>query len=394
MKLKRCRKWLAMFCVLLFAVGTVVPAYAATSSFDSAYADASFKMFSKVTKQGTNVLISPVSVMTAVSMAENGAYGKTRTEMETVFDGLSTSKTTNGLSNMINRLSGESKYYIFRSPCSIWYNKKYLKLSSSYKNKMMKAYSAKVSALSASNGAAKINEWVSNATNKKIKSIINSIDPSMAAILVNASYFKGEWSEPYSGSVNYKFTYSDGSSKKVPMLEGTESEYIAFKGATGFVKRYMGGKVSFVAILPPKGTTPEQFVKQVSGKDFLKAYRNRKTSNVTVRTRLPKFKYTFSKSLKKSLQCLGMKSAFLRSADFRSMGQGDVYINDVLHKTYISLDEKGTEAAGVTAVMMAACCMPPETMEYKNVYLNRPFIYEIVETSTGNPLFIGIVNKP
>ena len=374
------------------ACQAAVPATAAT--FAEAYADVAFDLLGNCAKNGKNTMISPASVFFAVNMAENGAAGKTRKEMEDAFGQISTKKTTSQLSKLSRRLSA-SKSVDFWSPCAIWYAKGLVTLRKPYSDVIRKAYGAVPKASAFDEGTVKdINSWVSSNTNGKINSIIDKLDPLDRLVLVNATYFKGEWADPYSGSRKRKFTKNGGETKKVPMLEGIESEYFEVGGAKCFAKKYIGGEFSFVAILPAKGTTVRSFLSKTDGKDVLKAYRRRKTSGIAVKTRLPKFRYSFSASMKKPLMKLGVKTAFASSADFSKMTKTKVHVDDVLHKTFIEVDEKGTEAAAVTAVIAKANSVLNPPAETKTVYLNRPFIYEIVETATGLPVFIGIVNDP
>ena len=379
----------------VFLLGSAVPASASTDkSFREIYADTSFRLLKNTAKAGKNCMISPVSALVAVNTAQIGSSGRTRREMEKAFGGLKTKKATTALSKLTKRVSG-SKAVTFRSPCAVWSAKGAVTVKKSYTRAIQKAYDAEVKSVEFNSDAvSEINDWVSDKTEKKIPSIINQLDPLDRVVIVNATYFKGDWADPYTGSVKRKFTRRNGSTKKVPMLEGSEHEYFEVGGAKCFAKPYSGGTCSFVAILPKKGTSIKSFLAKTSGSEILKAYTKRKTSDVLVKTRIPKFKHTFSASLKTPLKKLGIRTAFSDTATFHYLTNTGIHIDDILHKTFIALDEKGTEAAAVTAVVMKANSMFIPSPEVKTVYLNRPFIYEIVETKTGLPLFVGIVNDP
>ena len=394
MLMKGIRKFIALALAVSTAASVSAPVSAAGKSFNDVYADSSFSLLRHSMKSGRNCLISPASAFVAVSMAQLGASGKTRSEMEKAFGGLSTEKTASGLSKLVRRAS-KSGTAVFRCPSSVWYRKKAVSVKESYASVLKKRYSASIKGADFNSRTARdVNSWVSRNTEGKIKSVIDRINPSDRIILVNAAYFKGQWLEPYSGAKKRKFTKQNGNSEKVPMLEGSENEYFEVGGAKCFAKEYAGGRFSFVAVLPPKGTSVKSFLSKTSGSDVMKAYKGRRTSDVVVRTRIPKFRYSFETSLKKPLGKLGIKRAFTNSASFRNMTKSDVRIDDAVHKTFIALDENGTEAAAVTALVMKANSVGFRKPEVKTIYLNRPFLYEIVESDTGLPLFVGVVADP
>ena len=390
------KKHIILILALSLTLAVSAPAGAASKkAFKNMYADVSAALLANSMKSGSNIMISPISVLTAVSMLENGSSGRTRAEMEAVLGGIPAKKASSELSKMLKKLSS-SDTVVFRTPCSIWYRKNAISIKKSYIQSMKKYFSSAVYPSDFSSKTVnKINNWVSRQTEGKIDSIINDLDPLTRVILVNATYFKGDWADQYSGTVKRKFTKQDGSKKTVPMMEGTENDYFEVNGAKGFVKHYSGGNVSFVAILPKKGTSLKSFLKKTSGSAIRKAYVNRKTRGVIVKTRIPKFKYSFETSLKDSLRKFGIRSAFSNTANFKNMTKEGVHVDDILHKTYISLDENGTEAAAVTAAIVSLnSAFDPTTPEVKTVYLNRPFLYEIVDTASGLPLFIGAVYDP
>ena len=373
--------------------GTAAPASAA-KPFKEVYANVSFRLLKNTAAPGENCLISPVSALAAVNAAQIGASGQTRREMEKAFGGLKTKTMTTRLSKLIRRIS-RSDYIDFYSPCAVWAAKDAVSVKKTYSAALRRAYGAEVRSVPFnSDSVEEINGWVNEKTKGMIPSILNNLDPLDRLVIVNATYFGGQWVKEYTGSVKRKFTRSDGKTRKVDMLECTESEYFEVGGAKCFVKPYYGG-CSFVAILPKKGTSIKAFLAKTSGAAVLKAYSKRLTSGVSVKTRLPKFEYEFSTSLKSPLKKLGIRSAFKnKSASFRNMTNSDVYITDVRQKAAILLDEKGTKASAVTDICEAEGLVFLEDIKVKKVYLNRPFIYEIVETETGLPLFVGIVNDP
>ncbi|MBQ2627738.1 MAG: serpin family protein [Eubacterium sp.] len=367
------------------------------SKFVKAMANTSVRLLQealRAKKKNQNVLISPDSVLTALSFVGNGASGKTRTEFKRTLGGLTPKKYSSYLLGLHRRIAKDDAVD-YQVANSLWYRSGKIRLKEAFLRRAANDYEADIFAAPFDSGTINdINNWVYNGTRGKIPFIINRLDPLQRTAVINAVYFKGEWAEKYTGTRKRTFTKSSGSKQKVRMLEGSEKEYLTVNEAKGFVKDYAGRKLAFVALLPPKNTTVDQFVKNLNGSDLIKGYKNRKKEQVIVRTRMPEFSYEDSMSLEKPLRRMGLKTAFTARANFSKMANTSLQIDDVLHKTYISVDKNGTEAAAVTAVMMRAMAAPPlQKPEIKKVYLNRPFVYAIVEKKTGVPLFLGVVKK-
>lgn len=365
-----------------------------TVSFEKAMTETSLRMLQEcVRKSGRqNVLISPDSILTALSMVENGASGKTLKEMEKALGGISVKKYTQALSKLNRRISG-SERAVFRNVNSLWYRKGMITLKEAFLAKMTGTYGAGMYPSEFDQaGIDQMNQWVSQKTEGKIQRIINNLDPASRLVLINAVYFKGEWIDKYDYTVTRTFTKAGGSKQKVPMLEGSEHVYVRIAGADGFVKSYAGGKLAFLGLLPPKGMSTAKFVKKLTGAEWIRGYRNRQKSGVTVLTRMPEFKYEYSSSLKSAVKRIGIKRAFSGNAAFRNMTDDSVCIDEILHKTYIDVNRNGTEAAAATAVIMKESSLPIR-QEVRKVYLDRPFVYAIIDVKTGVPVFIGTVNS-
>ncbi|MBO6164700.1 MAG: serpin family protein [Lachnospiraceae bacterium] len=389
---------IALVLTAVLIVLTAAPSVqAAGSTFQKAYANTSVRLLQQAAKKSKkkNVLISPDSVITVLSVLENGASGKTRKELKKALGGLSVSKYTSSLKKLHRRV-GSSSLIRYNAANSLWYKEGEISLKQDFVQKMADAYDMEVhGAPFDSSTLKKINQWASDKTEGKIPSILNRLDPEMRAVVLNAIYFKGTWADPYVTVKKRKFTTASGKKKKVSMLEGTESTYLTVNGAKGFVKPYMGCDVALMVLLPPKGTSVNKYIKKLSGEDLVKGYKNRRTENIRVLTRLPEFSYDYSISLGTPLQKMGIRRAFTPKASFSKMCGNAIYIDDVLHKTYIDLNRYGTEAAAVTAAIAKASAVRPQTeITVKKVYCNRPFVYGIIDTKTGLPLFLGAVCEP
>lgn len=391
------RKKVCIFLSILTFVFLLEAPVSAAVQVPVAMADSSVKLLRealRTAKKDENILISPDSIFTAMAMVEYGAAGTTLQEMEAVLGNVSAARFGRFLSGLHQRLTGSSAY-TYSPANSVWYKKGEVTLKKGYLNKMAKSFQADIYAAPFNAATVKqVNAWVNKKTYGKIPSIIKKINPQDRVILVNSVYFKGDWAEPYMVSTERAFTKASGQQQKVEMMSGTENEFVSINGARGFVKNYRGGKVAFMALLPPSGTSVKEYAAALTGSDLIKGYKTRKTENVIVHTRMPEFTYDYSASMKKALIRLGIKKAFSARADFSKMSKTKMYIDDVFHKTHIEVNKTGTEAAAATAVFFAeSAAMPDPDAVEKKVYLNRPFIYAIIDTQTGTPLFLGAVNS-
>ena len=249
-----------------------------------------------------------------------------------------------------------------------------------------------------------MNNWVYNNTRNMIEKIIDALETDDKMVVINTIAFEGDWEEPFTdGQVDTKgkFTPQTGSQQTVnmlsDMLDNQLKPYIEVAGAPGFVKYYKGRNIALCAILPPQGTNIDTFIQSLSGSNFINAWKNR-NDTYKVEIKIPEFKYDYGRSLAGILQSMGMQTAFTDDADFSGIiGEGSVVqglkLGDVLHKTHIELDRNGTKAAAVTAVVMKEGSVMPGQIQTKKIYLNRPFVYALVDCETGIPLFIGVVKK-
>jgi len=236
---------------------------------------------------------------------------------------------------------------------------------------------------------ADINDWVKNNTDGMIDKILEQIDPDMVMYLINAVLFDAEWQTPYEdGDVNDgTFNAYDGSAQNVKMMGSDEYLYLDDGMATGFVKNYAGGKYSFAALLPNEGVSIDEYVASLTGEGLIATLANVEQSSV--RAQLPKFSYEYKIKMNDALAALGMPTAFTGGADFSKMGTspvGNLFIGEVVHKTYIEVTELGTRAGAVTEVGMKLTSIP---MYDHTITLDRPFVYVIVDNATNLPIFIG-----
>ena len=351
--------------------------------------DFSLKLFQK-NSSSENTLVSPISVLTALGMTANGAKANTLKEMEEVF-GLETGTLNELLNLYIRKLPDEKKLKVSMAN-SIWFREGgrievvpgFLQTNADY-------YGAKVyrSAFDQSTLTA-INQWVDMETDGMIKDILDEIPDEAVMYLINALSFDGEWENIYSEDEISpgEFTTEDGAKQTVDMMYSEEARYIKDDNATGFMKDYAGGDFAFVALLPEEGTSVSEYVQSLTGEKLKSLMMN--TEDAPVFTMIPKFKSEYSVEMSHILKEMGMVDAFSEKlADLSGLGtspEGNLYINRVIHKTAIEVNEKGTKAGAATVVEVAT---ESAVMETYAVKLDRPFVYLIVDTTSYLPLFIG-----
>lgn len=349
-------------------------------------------------KDGENSMISPLSILLALGMTANGADGETLEQMQKVLcGGKSIEEFNEYYEALVKRITNPKKGTVSVAN-SIWYRdeKDRLTMKEDFIKLVEDVYSSEINPADFNNPETVdlINNWVKDKTDGCIEKIIKEIDLDAVIYLINALYFEMKWQFQYSeAQVNEGVFHTVNGDKNVTFMFSEENSYIKDDKAEGFSKPYEGGKFSFVALLPDEGITAEEYLNELNGEKLLNLLKNRQKK--LGKAKMPKFKAEFDASLVKPLKKLGMTNAFDEGiADFKKMAvstMGNIFINDVKHKTFIEVNETGTKAAAVTAVEMANSCVPSYEFE---ITLDCPFIYMIIDEETSLPLFIGIFNTP
>lgn len=336
-----------------------------------------------------NVFVSPLSVSIALGMAWNGANGQTKTEMETALkmSGMSVSDINEYYKLMQTTLPTIDPTTKLSIANSLWYRtgfpvkSDFLQINSDY-------FNAYVRELDFSQAWAKdtINNWCSKKTNKLIPSIIDNISPDMRMYLINAVYFKGIWRQKFEtkNTSEANFTNELGTVVKVNMMSQTDTFAYAQDNYAKYLDMPYGNKAfSMTIILPNEEKTTADVLNYLTPANW-----NNTLSAMTkgeVMVKIPRFKVENKFKLNSVLKSMGMNLAFLDFADFSKISVQSLMISEVLHKTYVVVNEEGTEAAAVTSVGMMTTSMPV----VKEFIVNKPFLYVIREKSTGVILFIG-----
>ena len=360
----------------------------------AAAADFGVRLFKTSMEEGENTLISPLSVLYALAMTANGADGETLTQMEKVL-GMDVDNLNSYMLAYLDLLP-ESKDYKMSLANSIWFKddpnfaveQSFLQTNADY-------YGAGAYKAAFDEGTRNdINNWVKEHTDGMIPEIIDEIPDEAIMYLVNALAFEAEWADVYEEHQirEGRFTMEDGIRQDVDMMYSEEHTYLEDDMATGFIKYYKDRKYAFVAMLPNEGVSVSQYVDSLTGEHLRELLNN--PQDLTVFASIPKFETEYDIEMSEVLQEMGMTDAFdWQVADFSRLGTYNVdgmniCINRVLHKTFISVSEQGTRAGAATAVeMVAEGAM--EIVEFKEVVLDRPFVYMLIDCETNLPFFIG-----
>ncbi len=339
--------------------------------------------------EGGDALISPVSVLAALAMAEAGAEGETLAQMEEVF-GADAETMRLALSAYMSSVAGTEA----KMANAIWFrddgrfepDEAFLADCASFAGAEVFADEF-TGAL-----AGEINGWISEHTDGMVKDVLDKIDPDAVMYLVNALAFEADWAEKYEEYQvrDNEFNAEDGV-KTVEMMYSDESTYLEGEGFTGFMKPYKGGRYAFAALLPDETSSLEALLESLTGETLADALEN--AAEAEVSAGLPSFEGRTQTELSAVLAGMGMTDAFdMGLADFSGMGEselGGIFLSRVLHETFIEVTPQGTRAAAVTVIEAPTGMAAPQDL--KTVICDRPFAYMIVDTEYNIPLFFGVV---
>jgi len=357
------------------------------------------KLFREInqTQKDSNIIISPLSVSVCLGMVYNGADGKTKEDMQKILEleGLNIEEVNQSYQHIMELLSGLDPEVQFQIANSIWYRLNDLIPKEEFLSVCQKYFDALIKGMNFDDPGIidSINLWVEENTNGKIKEIWEGKEISSQTImfLVNAIYFKGAWTYQFDKNKTKDdlFYISDGSTKPCKMME-QRGFFKNFGNNTFWALDlpYGDGNYSMTIFLPHWGTDIDSLIAEFSQDNLNQWLSSFKNDSLNIY--LPRFKLEYEKLLNEELKSLGMQIAFTPgAADFTKMYYilpGQVWIDTVLHKTFIEVDEKGTEAAAATIVEMIK---GPSGFR-----VDHPFIFMIREKSSQTILFIGKILDP
>lgn len=338
-----------------------------------------------------SIFISPISISTALSMVYEGSATTTRADMENTlrYKGIDAKTLNSSYRNLLLYLNSVDNKVSLNIKNSIWVRSGET-IKEEFLNTNKDVFKAYVSQLdfSKSDAADTINNWIKEATKGKIDKMVNSpIDQYVVMYVINAIYFKGDWTTRFEEKNTFETDFSNegGSKEKVMMMSRKgEVEYGSGEGYKAVKLPYGNKKIAMYCILPENGVKVDDMIKNMDV-DKWKEIKDSIKLTEDVELQIPRFKLEYGKKeLKDSLAALGMGECFGENADFSGIREG-LFISSVLHKAVIEVNEKGTEAAAATVVEIK------ETMagEQTTFIANRPFIFLISDSETGSVLFMG-----
>ncbi|MCW5848600.1 MAG: serpin family protein [Anaerolineae bacterium] len=342
-----------------------------------------------------NVFISPTSIALALTLIYTGAQGATRSAMARTLGitGLDVDEVNRAYQTLVHSLVDSGPQRETRLATSLWVAAG-LTLHPDFAARALQSYDAFTQAINftARDAASIVNQWASDQTNGRIADLLTPCDVNASTLmaLLNALYFKGRWRVPFdpADTTPRPFTRLDGVQRLCPMMTQTGSfryVYVWEQGLQGIYLPYGDGRVGMMVFLPVEVVPPLELHRRLMTRpwtEWLAAF-DEETGTVT----LPRFTAAYEVSLTAVLTHLGMGIAFGSQADFGGIVDGPAYLSEVRHKTFVEVNEEGAEAAAATAVMMDRS-LPFE------MRVDHPFCCAIVDSHTGEPLFMGYINDP
>jgi len=355
------------------------------------------KQVNNVEGVNKNLFISPLSVSMALSMTMNGAKGST-------LDGMKSALQTPALS--MQEINDINKYLLdnlvsldpkvaLTIANSIWYRNDFSVLPD-FLNVNQNYYYAQVSPLNfadAENSKNTINQWVSDNTNKKIPTIIDQITGDNVMFLINAIYFKGNWKQKFdkNKTSDKEFVNAKGDKKDIPfMSQKITADYLSNNDFQLLELPYGRENYSMLIMLPQSGKSVNDLIGMLNPTDW-QSWMNEMSQTKDVNVLLPKFKFEYELTMNDVLKSMGMELAFSDAADFTGINPGgNLYISEVKHKSFVEVNEEGTEAAAATSVGISLTSVPAEVW----FIANKPFLFFITEKNTKSILFTGKITNP
>ena len=364
-------------------------------SSENSFALDIFKKVIESSTESENVIISPLSISSALSMTLNGANGATRDAMLATLgmNGLTPEKINNSYKDLTEALLNVDKRVLISIANSVLTEKNFV-VKKPFTDILTQYYNAESKSFDITDPLVpnQINSWIESKTNGLIKNMIDKLDQSTVMLLINAIYFKGKWNSQFDKdkTVQGSFYKTGGETAQVPMMKQT-SEFKVYNGEGFTLAEFPYGQANFVmdVLLPDADNGIKSIIPLINDNSFkgwISQLSERKTD-----LSFPKFKYGYKKDLNDILTDMGMGIAFTDNADFSNISDMDLLISIVKHQAFIETNEEGSEAAAATIVGISTTSMPAGPYILN---IDHPFLYIIRETSTNSILFMGRVGDP
>ena len=373
---------------------------AVTEDFKSSFSNFSLNMFRETVKDSTgNKLLSPLSAALCLALVNNGASGETRAQLEGLL-GMETEALNQAMYAYTSTLytSDDCKLSLANS---IWMKENALQVNPEFLQTNADWFDAQAYAAPFNGSTVQdINNWCHNQTSGKISKILNDIPSDAVMYLINAVDFDAKWETKYERKdiSNSVFHNYNGTDSDVTMLYSQEGRYFLDDNSVGFTKNYMGGKYSFMALLPDEGVDIYEYIDSLNNEKWAGLWESADSSREDyayreVHARIPEFSYEVELSLNETLQALGVTDMFdPMQADFSRIDSTQpLWCDTVKQKAMIELDRNGTKAAAITWAGFK--CMSAGPMDPLYITLDRPFVYAIIDNAHKLPIFIGTVTN-
>jgi serpin B len=346
---------------------------------------------------GGNVFISPYSVSTVLQMVDDGAAGRTKQEMESVLHVSGLAARDAACKSLDQSITNGQHDATLNLANSIWF-KQGVELKPEFAACCTNYFQAKTGALdfTSPQSAKIINDWAEENTHGRITDIVQwPMGPLIRVILANAIYFKGRWAHEFdkSSTKDRAFTSPDGTQRQVPMMQQHgHFDYFQARGLQAVRLPYAGGRLEMYLFLPDSTSDIKKLLAGFDGSiwqsNLVSQFRDREGM-----VALPRFKLNYDVILNEPLEALGMKRAFSSEADFSAMAAEKLLLSEVKQKSFVEVNEEGTEAVAVTTATLRAMVMMRPEKPFEMI-LNHPFFFVIGDQTTRSILFMGIVSNP
>jgi len=386
----------------------IYPSLGNITSFDDAVNHLAFNMFRKIVndpQNSGNCFYSPYSIFTALAMCYEGAEGNTAVEMKNVLGIEQDNESFQNYMKALYEYLNINEEYNISTANALWPDVGF-NLLQEFTDTIETYYGGKATEVEygdPTEAAEIINTWVEEQTNNLIKDLVppSAIDPIWTKlILTNAIYFKGVWQIQFDeeNTTEREFILPDGSTKQVETMKLVDTEdefnYTETDDLQILELPYSGGDISMIIILPKDGVEIDDIINSITKEEYKERIDEMTSKEADIY--LPKYKVETSYGIGDYLIDLGMIDAFAADADFSGItGTRDLFIDKVLHKAFVEVNEEGTEAAAATAVIMALNAADPNQEPSRIIFdCNHPFIFTIHHKETGTILFMGEVMNP
>lgn len=347
---------------------------------------------------GTNIMISPFSVTSALSMTLNGAAGGTFDAVKSAlrYDGQSLEEINDTYHRLVTEMVPVDERVVMEIANSVW-AENHFPVKKEFIEALKEWYMAEARNFDVTDPGSVdlINGWIEEKTHDRIQKMIAHLDPDLAMLLINAVYFNGKWKHQFDSknTAERPFYVTPDNPVNVPMMYQKQKFAVALAEKVRLVELPYGqGNYTMVVALPDEGVLAAEVAAGLDSEKWNEWMEALSYGITEVELYMPKFKYEYKRKLNDDLVSLGMGPAFDPGiADFSRISDVEVFISFVLHQTFIENKEEGTEAAAATVVGFTRTSLPPEP---EKININRPFLYFIREITTGTIVFMGLVTDP